>query len=393
MVVAGEPPRGHVRLVHGDDLVPRGKPVPLAGVAHRARPAGVPHGHLELLVGRDQGVGGDLQLVLVGLGERDPGPIDPHFGDAEQEVQVEPAQRLGRLDREGGHAGQAALPEVVAVPHVVGEDVEATVAVEREVGVADAALPSGGASVIALEPGTADAASTRARAGTSRRGIARETCTPAACHSSRAWCHRGDGPLVRRVRQQHVRRPARVLPDRWLPARCHQDVPRRPRPDPAHGCAGRGARRVACTSPGTPPPGAAGSRSTTLMVRVRPIGRRLPAHARSVLRRCWPRRCTASPAPTSTSASSRDAGATSSGPGRYESLHVVGALDDLPVVTFTSPDDARRGPQPAVGGVPGHDGPRPRGGTRLGRRPSAGYLLARPGIGDWDTAGIRALVE
>jgi hypothetical protein len=82
------------------------------------------------------------------------------------------------------------------------------------------------------------------------------------------------------------------------------------------------------------------------------------------------------------------------GDGRYESLHVVGRLDEEPVVTFTSPEGMHvadhRQPSAAYLGtmarglVEGHgwDGDR-----------IAAYLLDRPGIGAWDAAGIRALVE
>jgi hypothetical protein len=82
------------------------------------------------------------------------------------------------------------------------------------------------------------------------------------------------------------------------------------------------------------------------------------------------------------------------GDGRYESLHVVGELDDEPVVTFTSPERMHaadhREPSSAYlatmarGLVQGHgwDGDR-----------VAAYLLERPGVGAWDAAGIKALVH
>lgn len=36
------------------------------------------------------------------------------------------------------------------------------------------------------------------------------------------------------------------------------------------------------------------------------------------------------------------------GPGRYETLHLVGELDDLPVLTFTAPSDLILPPNPPV---------------------------------------------
>lgn len=79
------------------------------------------------------------------------------------------------------------------------------------------------------------------------------------------------------------------------------------------------------------------------------------------------------------------------GPGRYESLHVVGRIDDLPVVTFTAstalppnPPEAAylatmaRGLADAHGWAPGE---------------IADYLLRRPGLGDgWNHGSLTALV-
>ena len=87
-------------------------------------------------------------------------------------------------------------------------------------------------------------------------------------------------------------------------------------------------------------------------------------------------------------------GASTVGAGRYESLHVVGHLEDLPVVTFTSPESAHAVDHNAPtasylatmvrGLAEGHDWD----GERI-----ADYLLARPGIGDWDEAGILAMLS
>ncbi|HWM75742.1 MAG TPA: histone deacetylase [Nocardioides sp.] len=87
-------------------------------------------------------------------------------------------------------------------------------------------------------------------------------------------------------------------------------------------------------------------------------------------------------------------GVTVLGDGRYESLHVVGELDGEPVVTFTSPEamHAADHNEPtsaylalmARGLVEGHAWDADR---------VAAYLLNRPGIGSWDAAGIRRLVD
>ena len=82
------------------------------------------------------------------------------------------------------------------------------------------------------------------------------------------------------------------------------------------------------------------------------------------------------------------------GDGRYESLHVVGELDGEPVGTFTSPERMHTAdhnqPSAAYLATMARGLVEARGwdGDRV-----AAYLLERPGIGDWDTAGIRALVE
>lgn len=87
-------------------------------------------------------------------------------------------------------------------------------------------------------------------------------------------------------------------------------------------------------------------------------------------------------------------GACTLGPGRYESLHVVGRLDDEPVVTFTAswePDGAH------------HNAPVAAYLTTMGRgllegqgwtaADAAAYLMERPGIGpDWTATSIEALL-
>ena len=85
-------------------------------------------------------------------------------------------------------------------------------------------------------------------------------------------------------------------------------------------------------------------------------------------------------------------GVAAVGDGRYEAMHVVGELDGDPVVTFTSPEGlhaAHNEPSAAYLGTmarglaEGHGWDADRVAT---------YLLDRPGIGSWDTAGIRALL-
>jgi hypothetical protein len=82
------------------------------------------------------------------------------------------------------------------------------------------------------------------------------------------------------------------------------------------------------------------------------------------------------------------------GPGHYEALHLVGELEDLPVLTFTAPDPAvlqRNSPTPAylVNLVTGL-----RETHELSDDELADYLLGRPGIGpEWDRASIVRLVS
>ena len=82
------------------------------------------------------------------------------------------------------------------------------------------------------------------------------------------------------------------------------------------------------------------------------------------------------------------------GPGRYETLHLVGELEGAPVLTFTTPDPA--GLQ--------HNSPAPayvrmiakglREAHELSDEDIAAYLLARPGARPgWDAAGLADLVS
>lgn len=80
------------------------------------------------------------------------------------------------------------------------------------------------------------------------------------------------------------------------------------------------------------------------------------------------------------------------GPGRYESLHVVGRLDGAPVVTFTSSWRADEIPYNAP--VAAYLSTMARGlaeGWSWGPDQIIDYLLARPGIGDaWDRGALRS---
>jgi hypothetical protein len=86
-----------------------------------------------------------------------------------------------------------------------------------------------------------------------------------------------------------------------------------------------------------------------------------------------------------------DTGHHALGPGRYESLHVVDRIDELPVVTFTAstPPDLNPPVEPYLSTIA-------RGLAEAhgwGSAEIADYLLARPGVGDaWDEASLRSLV-
>jgi hypothetical protein len=89
-----------------------------------------------------------------------------------------------------------------------------------------------------------------------------------------------------------------------------------------------------------------------------------------------------------------DSGRHALGPGRYESLHVVGRIDRLPVVTFTAswaPEDIDYNPPTAAYLATMARGLSEAHGWATDE--IADYLLARPGLGTaWDAATVRALV-
>lgn len=81
------------------------------------------------------------------------------------------------------------------------------------------------------------------------------------------------------------------------------------------------------------------------------------------------------------------------GPGRYETMHVVGAIDGHPVVTMTATWEGAvpyRAPSPAYLRTVGLGLRESQGWTAT---QAAAYLLARPGIGpDWDETAIKQLL-
>jgi hypothetical protein len=81
------------------------------------------------------------------------------------------------------------------------------------------------------------------------------------------------------------------------------------------------------------------------------------------------------------------------GPGRYEALHLVGELEGLPVLTFTTPDPTalqRNSPAPAYTHLVA-EGLRDAHGLTDGDL--AAYLLSRPGMRlGWDDASLTALI-
>jgi hypothetical protein len=87
-----------------------------------------------------------------------------------------------------------------------------------------------------------------------------------------------------------------------------------------------------------------------------------------------------------------DTGHHTLGPGRYESLHIVGRIDDLPVVTFTA-----SAPLPLNPPVPAYLATMARGIAEThawGAGQIADYLLARPGVGErWDINRLRDLLD
>ena len=152
MVVGREPPRRHVRLVHGHDLAAVSEPVALTAVRREAGPAAVVDLDREGLARRD-GLGRrDAQLVGGAAVEVRAATVDADPAHREQQVEVEPRQGLRRPDPERRPTTEDARGEVVAVADVVVQDVDAAVPVQGEVRVAD--------------PGRADAGRLRARAPT-----------------------------------------------------------------------------------------------------------------------------------------------------------------------------------------------------------------------------------
>lgn len=85
-----------------------------------------------------------------------------------------------------------------------------------------------------------------------------------------------------------------------------------------------------------------------------------------------------------------DTGRHGLGPGRYESLHVVDRVDQLPMVTFTASTELDLNPP-----VESYLATMARGLVEIhgwGAEEVADYLLARPGLGDnWEAASLRAL--
>lgn len=80
------------------------------------------------------------------------------------------------------------------------------------------------------------------------------------------------------------------------------------------------------------------------------------------------------------------------GPGRYETLHLLGELDGHPVLTFTA---GHRDHVPLNEPTADYLTILARGLREthgLGDAAVVDYLLARPGIGSWDAAGLRALL-
>ena len=141
VVVGGEPPGRDLRLVGGERLGLGGDPGHDAPAAHVLGRAVVVHRDGEHGAGPDRAGGCHHELVAVGLGRADRGPVDPDRVDGQHQVEVEPRQVLRRARGERRRAGQRPGGQGVAhvdgvVPHVV-----AAVAVDREVGVPDAGRP------------------------------------------------------------------------------------------------------------------------------------------------------------------------------------------------------------------------------------------------------------
>ena len=115
-----------------------GQPVALAVRGLVGRYAGVPHRRRGTADPRRSAVAGVIRSSWSPVGA-EPGAltVDAHRADRQQEVEVEAREVLGGADVQPGPAGEPPRAERVAVADVVVQDVDAAVAVLREVGVAD----------------------------------------------------------------------------------------------------------------------------------------------------------------------------------------------------------------------------------------------------------------
>ena len=100
-------------------------------------------------------LGGDGQLVVLAAGPVRLPAVDPDRADGQAlEVEVEPAERLGRPGRDRRHPGEAVRRRVIRHLQQIVSDVVAAVAVQRVVVVAEA-RSAGVASPVASAPGRA----------------------------------------------------------------------------------------------------------------------------------------------------------------------------------------------------------------------------------------------
>jgi hypothetical protein len=88
-----------------------------------------------------------------------------------------------------------------------------------------------------------------------------------------------------------------------------------------------------------------------------------------------------------------DSGRHAVGPGRYETLHVAGTLDDRPVLTFSAPDVAALGLRPPAAAYLSTMVQGLRSTHGLSAEAITDYLLACAGIDPaWDRASLTSLV-
>lgn len=80
------------------------------------------------------------------------------------------------------------------------------------------------------------------------------------------------------------------------------------------------------------------------------------------------------------------------GPGRYETVHLLGELDGLPMLTFTVDDPAQLEPNAPVAGYLATIARGLRHTHDLDTEEIAAHLLTRPGIGDWADHTLREVV-